>query len=59
MKRDKQIKRYTVNVHYDAVVTVAVEAESEEQAIKFAREDADEQEFDFVSYSDACVVDIE
>ena len=30
------MKRYTVNVHYDAVVTVVVEAEDEEQALDLA-----------------------
>ena len=59
MKREKQTKRYTINVHYDAMVSVVVEAENEEQAIQFAKEEAEEQEFDYVTYSDACVVDVE
>ena len=59
MKREKQTKRYTINVHYDAMVSVVVEAENEEQAIQFAKEESEEQEFDYVTYSDACVVDVE
>lgn len=30
------MKRYTINVHYDAVVTVEVEAPSEELALQLA-----------------------
>lgn len=30
------MKRYTINVHYDAVVTVQVEAPSEELALQLA-----------------------
>lgn len=35
------MKRYTVNVHYDAVVTVIVEAESEDEALALAPEKAE------------------
>ena len=59
MKREKKTKRYTINVHYDAMVSVVVEAENDEQAMQFAKEEAEEQEFDCVTYSDACVVDVE
>lgn len=47
------MKRYTVNVHYDAVVTVEVEAESEEQALKLAPGAAED-----ISLETADVVDI-
>lgn len=47
------MKRYTVNVHYDAVVTVVVEAESEEQALDLAPTEAET-----ISLEDADVVGI-
>lgn len=47
------MKRYTVNVHYDAVVTVMVEAESEEQALSLAPTEAET-----ISLEDADIVDI-
>lgn len=47
------MKRYTVNVHYDAVVTVVVEAEDEEQALDLAPTAAES-----ISLEDAEVVDI-
>ena len=47
------MKRYTVNVHYDAVVTVEVEAESEDEALELAPQKAEE-----ISLEEAEVVDI-
>ncbi len=47
------MKSYTVNVHYDAVVTVVVEAESEEKALELAPIKAET-----ISLEDAEVVDI-
>lgn len=35
------MKRYTVNVHFDAVISVVVEAESEEQALDLAPYEAE------------------
>ena len=34
--------KFTVNVHYDYVATVEVEAENEEQALELAKDVADE-----------------
>lgn len=48
------MKRYTVNVHYDAVVTVEVNAETEEQALELAPLKAEQ-----VSLEDAEVVGIQ
>lgn len=48
------MKRYTVNVHYDAVVTVEVEADSEEQALKLAPFAAED-----ISLETAAIGDIE
>lgn len=47
------MKKYTVNVHYDAVVTVEVEAESEAEAERKAPYVAEN-----ISLEDADVVDI-
>lgn len=47
------MKKYIVNVHYDAVVTVEVEAESEEKALELAPIKAES-----ISLEDADVVDI-
>lgn len=47
------MKRYTVNVHYDVVVTMEVNAESEEQALGLAPLKAEA-----ISLEDAEVVDI-
>ncbi len=47
------MKRYTVNVHYDAIVTVEVDAESEEKALELAPIKAES-----ISLEDAEVVDI-
>ena len=45
------MKKYTLNVHYDAVITVEVIAENEEQAKELALDKAEE-----ISLSDADVV---
>ncbi len=58
MKKEKQ-KVYTIDVHYDAVVRVAVTAINEQEAIIRAKEAALEQQFDDVFYTDSCVVDID
>lgn len=46
-------KKFTVNVHYDAVVTVEVNADSEEKALEMAPFAAES-----ISLEDAEVVDI-
>lgn len=46
-------KKYTVNVHYDAVVTVDVIAESEEEALQKAPLEAES-----ISLEDAEIFDI-
>ena len=55
------MKRYVVNVHYDAITSVRVIAETEEEALNKAKAIAfsrPQSEFDF-QYSDACVADVE
>ena len=52
--------KFTVNVHYDYVATVEVEAENEEQALKLAKGVADglsTQELEYVDCTDACIVE--
>lgn len=46
-------KKYTINVHYDAVVTVEIFAESEEKALKKAPLKAED-----ISLEDAEIVDV-
>lgn len=55
------MKRYTVNVHYDAIASVRVLAEDEQTAIKKAKDIAfsrSQNEYNF-EYNDACVTDEE
>ena len=55
------VRRYTVNVHYDAVATVVVEASSEEEALELAEAEADgvdAQDMDF-GLTESCVTDVE
>ena len=52
--------KYTVNVHYDYVATVEVEAENEEQALELAKQAADnvpQDELEYVDFTDACIVE--
>lgn len=52
--------KYTVNVHYDYVATVEVEADNEEQALKLAKGVADglsSQDLVYVDFTDACIVE--
>lgn len=48
------MKKYGVNVHYDAVISVEVEAESEDEALELA-----ERKAETVSLEDADVVGIQ
>ena len=53
---------YTVNVHYDAVYTTNVKANSEEEAIEIANsmaENANNNEFELVSNTDTCITNVE
>ena len=58
---NNNMKRYTVNVHYDAVVTVVVYAESEEQALRLAPDAAETISLDTADIDDinCCVTDEE
>ena len=52
--------KFTVDVHYDYVARVEVDAENEEQALKLAKEVADglsTQELEYVDFTDACIVE--
>jgi hypothetical protein len=51
------MKRYFINVHYDASVTIAVDAENEKEALEMAKNRAGGDEFDSIDYMDACVVE--
>lgn len=55
------MKRYTINVHYDAVVTVEVEAPSEELALQLAPYKAESISLEDVEIGDinCCVTDVE
>lgn len=55
------MKRYTVNVHYDAVVTVEVEADSEEKALKLAPIAAEDISLETADIGDieCCITDEE
>ena len=51
--------KFTVNVHYDYVATVEVDAENEEQALVKAKEVADglsSQDLLYVDFTGACIV---
>ena len=52
--------KFTVNVHYDYVATVEVEADNEEQALELAKTVADnvpQDELEYVDFTDACIVE--
>lgn len=55
------MKRYTVNVHYDAVLTVVVDAETEDQAIDLAVEESESMSLNDgdAFYHDACITNEE
>jgi hypothetical protein len=56
------MKKFTVNVHYDAIATVTVLAETEDEALEFAEHEAevlDAADFDFNSVTGTCVTDVE
>lgn len=51
--------KFTVNVHYDYVATVEVEADNEEKALELAKDVADglsSQDLLYVDFTGACVV---
>lgn len=55
-------KKYTVNVHYDAIATVTVEAVDEDEALQLAEEEAeslDASDFDFNDVTGSCVTNVE
>lgn len=57
------MKKYSVNVHYRIVLPVQVEAESQEEAIRIAKESGEQMrslnEYDFIETLDACVTDVD
>lgn len=55
------MKRYTINVHYDAIVPVVVYAESEEQALRLAPGAAETISLDTADIGDinCCITDTE
>lgn len=55
------MKRYTINVHYDAVVTVEVVAPSEELALQLAPYKAEDISLETAEIGDinCCVTDVE
>lgn len=55
------MKRYTVNVHYDVIVSVVVEAETEEQALDLAPYAAENISLETGEVGDinCCVTDVE
>lgn len=56
------MKRYTVNVHYDVIITVEVEADNERQAIELAEFRAGDiplTSADNVELTESCVTNIE
>lgn len=55
------MKRYTVNVHYDVVVSVEVCAESEDEAMELAElkaEDTPIEMADSIERTESCITDI-
>jgi len=55
-------KKYTVNVHFDAIATVTVEAKDEDEALRLAEEEAemvDATDFDFNDITGSCVTNVE
>ena len=53
------MKKYTINVHFDAVATVVVNAENAEDALDKARELALDEPCEYTSITDACITDVE
>lgn len=57
------MKKYSVNVHYRIVLTVQVEAESQEEALRIAKESGEQMrslnDYDFIETLDACVTDVD
>ena len=57
------MKKYSVNVHYRVVVSVQVESESQEEAIRIAKAQGEQlrslNDYDFIETLDACVTDVE
>lgn len=52
--------KFTVDVHYDYVARVEVDAENEEQALKLGKDVADglsTQELEYVDFTDVCIVE--
>lgn len=61
-KKQPAKKKYTVNVHYDAIATVTVEAADEDEALRLAEEEAetlDASDFDFNDVTGSCVTNVE
>ena len=55
------MKRYTVNVHYDVIITVEVEADNEQQAIELAESRAEDiplTSADNMELTESCVTNI-
>lgn len=54
-------KKYTINVHYNVMIQVEVEATSEDKALDLARDIADETSLNegATDYMDSCVVSTE
>lgn len=57
MPNNRKKKTYQINVHFDAVVGVEVEAYSEEEAKKIAEETADFDDYEIVGVT-SCVTDV-
>lgn len=56
------MKKFTVNVHYDAIATVTVEAVDEDEALQLAEKEAetlDASDFDFADVTGSCVTNVE
>lgn len=61
-KKTPAKKKYTVNVHFDAIATVTVEAKDEDEALRLAEEEAetvDATDFDFNDITGSCVTNVE
>lgn len=61
-KKKPAKKKYTVNVHFDAIATVTVEAKDEDEALRLAEEEAemlDATDFDFNDITGSCVTNVE
>lgn len=55
------MKQYTVNVHCDAIVVVAVEADSEQEALELAKYEFQDVPLEtaFINDIECCVTDIQ